>query len=72
VDFTQGLFFCGAANEVCGLSEGNGTGESYYCCANQGDGCCQQGGCGVIGNCCSCPQNGLNFCVDPAFGCGGC
>lgn len=42
----------------------------HYCCANQGNGCCRQGGCGS--DCCKCPRNGLNFCVNPAFGCGGC
>ena len=31
---------------------------------------CRQGGCGS--DCCKCPRNGLNFCVNPAFGCGGC
>ncbi len=71
VDFTAGKFFCNGT-DVCGQSSGTGTTETYYCCANQGDGCCVPGGCGSIGNCCLCPQNGLNFCVDPAFGCGGC
>jgi hypothetical protein len=72
VNFTAGYFFCGSSADVCGLTEGTGTTETYYCCANAGDGCCQPGECGTIGDCCNCPQNGLNFCVDPSFGCSGC
>jgi hypothetical protein len=70
VDFSAGQFFCSGTG-VCGRSLGNGASETYECCNNQGDGCCQQGGCGGS-TCCKCPRNGLNFCVDPAFGCGGC
>lgn len=71
VDFVQGHFSCNGTTDVCGVSIGNGTTEGYYCCHNAGDGCCEQGGCNA-GTCCKCPPNGLNFCVDPAFGCGGC
>jgi hypothetical protein len=71
VDFVQGHFSCNSGSDVCGLSIGSATSESYYCCHNAGDGCCEQGGC-VGGTCCKCPPNGPNFCVDPAFGCGGC
>jgi hypothetical protein len=64
------LFFCGG-NNVCGRSSGSGTGETYYCCPNAGDGCCEQGGC-FGGTVCSCPRNGLNFCVQPEYAMGGC
>ncbi|MBX7115516.1 MAG: hypothetical protein K1X64_14395 [Myxococcaceae bacterium] len=72
VDYQQGLFFCGDGSgaSVCGRSSGSGVGTGYYCCENAGDGCCRQGGCGS--DCCKCPRNGLNFCVNPSFGCGGC
>lgn len=74
VDFVQGRFFCGdgGTSTVCGRSSGSGSTVGYYCCPNAGDGCCQQGGCKSNGTCCKCPQNGLNFCVQPSFGCGGC
>ncbi|MEW5739788.1 MAG: hypothetical protein AB1938_12730, partial [Myxococcota bacterium] len=74
VDFTQGVFFCGdgGTSLTCGRSSGSGGNTAYYCCANQGDGCCQQGGCASAGTCCKCPRNGLDFCVQPSFGCGGC
>ncbi len=72
VDYQQGLFFCGdgSGSSVCGRSSGFGGTTGYYCCENAGDGCCRQGGCGS--DCCKCPRNGLNFCVNPSFGCGGC
>jgi hypothetical protein len=71
VDYGQGLFFCNGTTDVCGRSSGFGQSETYSCCQNAGDGCCEQGGC-IGGTVCSCPHNGLNFCVDPAFAMGGC
>jgi hypothetical protein len=70
VDFVAGQFSCGPGR-VCGRSTGSGGSVGYYCCTNAGDGCCQQGTCSG-GTCCKCPRNGLNFCVQPSFGCGGC
>lgn len=74
VNFAAGRFYCGDGGTalVCGRSYGSGTTTGYYCCQNQGDGCCQQGRCTSTGTCCKCPANGLNFCVQPSFGCGGC
>jgi hypothetical protein len=72
VNWGQGVFFCGDGGAlVCGSSTGSGGTVGYFCCANQGDGCCQQGGCSGS-TCCKCPRNGLNFCVQSSFGCGGC
>jgi hypothetical protein len=70
VDFNAGHFNC-QSGDVCGNSIGSGQTESYYCCVDQGNGCCEQGGCNG-GTVCSCPPNGLNACVDPAFAMGGC
>ena len=71
VDHTNLVFTCNSSGDVCGRSSGGGATENYYCCKNAGDGCCSQGGCGG-GTCCKCPRNGLNACVQPSFGCGGC
>jgi hypothetical protein len=71
VDRANLKFVCNSASDVCGRSSGTGASETYYCCKNQGNGCCSQGGCSG-GTCCKCPRNGLNFCVQPSFGCGGC
>jgi hypothetical protein len=70
VDFNQGVFSCGGSN-VCGRSSGFNDAETYYCCPNAGDGCCEQGGC-FGGTICSCPHNGLDFCVQPEFFAGSC
>jgi hypothetical protein len=71
VDYVNLVFTCGSplttGPVVCGSHPGN----KHYCCQNQGNGCCSQGGC-IGGECCKCPRNGLNACVNPAFGCGGC
>ena len=69
VDQINLIFVCGAGTSiVCGSHPGN----QRLCCQNRGDGCCQQGGCSSTGTCCKCPRNGLNACVQPSFGCGGC
>jgi len=63
----QELKFVCPSGQVCGNHPGN----RHLCCTNQGNGCCSQGGC-IGGTCCKCPRNGLNACVQPSFGCGGC
>lgn len=68
VDQVNLVFVCGQTGVVCGNHPGN----KHLCCQNRGDGCCQQGGCSSTGTCCKCPRNGLNACVQPSFGCGGC